>query len=101
MVLLAPVPQTAPHVLGVDLERVADVLEREEPAAVARDDPLLGLLEHLLPARIARVRVLLIAVDGVLEHREHEQALALESAGAAERREELSREQNVRLEEAR
>ena len=35
--------------------------------------------------------VLLVAVDGVLEHREHQQTLALEATLTAERREKLRR----------
>src|SRR5207249_3477959 len=101
LVLLPPLAETAPHVLGADLERVADVLEGEEPGAVFRADPLASLIEHLVTARLPRVRVLLVTVDGVLQDGEHEQALALESALAAKRREELGRQENVRLEEAR
>src|SRR5262245_6253581 len=64
LVPLTPLPETAADVLRVDLEGVADVLEREQPASIFRRDPFLGLEEHLVAARIADVRVLLVAVDG-------------------------------------
>jgi len=45
------------------------------------------------------VRVLLVAVDRVLEDGQHEEALALEPALATEGREVLGRKEHVRLEE--
>ena len=44
--------------------------------------------------------ILLVAVDGILEDGEHEEALTLEPARAAKRRKELGGQQDVRLEEA-
>src|SRR5262249_48117962 len=58
---LAPLTEATPHVVSVDLQGVADVLEREEPGAVSRIHPLLRLLEDLPPARIAGVSILLVA----------------------------------------
>src|SRR5207249_6238116 len=100
LVLLAPFPEPTAHVLRVDLERVADVLEGEEPDAIRGRDPLARLIVHLAAARVPRVRVLLVAVDRVLEDRQHEEALALEPSLPAEGREELGGQENVRLEEA-
>src|SRR5690242_14622899 len=87
LILLAPLSEAAADVLRVDLERVADVLEGEEPGAIFRADPLARLVVHLAPAWIPGVRVLLVTVDGILEDGQHEKALALESAFAPERRE--------------
>src|SRR6185503_18892138 len=98
---LAPFAQTTTDVVRVDLERVADVLEREEPASVAGQHPFTGFVEHLRAARIPRVRKLLVAVDGVFEDREHEQSLTLEATGTPERRKELCWEKNVWLEQRR
>src|SRR5207247_4572680 len=80
LVLLAPLSEPAADVLRVDLERVADVLEGEEPDAIRGRDPFARLLVHLAAARIPRVRVLLVAVDRVLEDGQHEESLALEPA---------------------
>src|SRR4029450_422303 len=95
--LCAPLAQAAADILGADLEGVADVLEGEQPAPIAGRDPLARLVEHLPAARISRMRVLLVAVDRVLEHRQHEKALALEPALPAECREELCREKKDRV----
>src|SRR5205814_898788 len=73
--------------------------EREEPDSVLRADPFARLVEHLPPARFPRMRVLLVAVDGVLEDGEHEQTFALEPALPTKRREELGWQEHVRLEE--
>jgi hypothetical protein len=88
---LTPLAQAPPDVVGVDLQGVADVLEREQPGAVARVDPFPGFLEDLRSPRIAGVSVLLEAVDRILEDRKHEQPLTLESAGTTERRKVLGR----------
>src|SRR5205814_4888727 len=98
-ILLLPLPEPAADVLRVDLQGVADILEREEPGPILGRDPLARLVEDLLATRLPRVRVLLVAVDRVLEHGEHQEPLALETALAAECREELCREQHVRLEQ--
>src|SRR5262249_58716271 len=97
---LTPLPETAPYVVGVDLEGLADVLEGEEPGAVHRQHPLPRLLEHLPPPRVAGVRVLLVAVDGILEHREHEEPLAFETTRPPECREVLCGEKNVAFEQS-
>src|SRR5262249_36406781 len=86
---LTPLAETAPHVVGVDLQGLADVLEREEPRAVDREHPLARLLEHLPSPWVPGVGVLLVAVDGILEHGEHQETLALEAAGPPEGREVL------------
>ena len=65
--------------------------EKSQVAVADESTHSLRLLEHLRAPRIAGVGVLLVAVDGVLEHREHQQPLALETARAPERREELGR----------
>src|SRR4030095_7881021 len=96
----APLAEPSPHVVGVDFEGIADVLEREEPGAVGRIHPLPGLLEDLRPARVAGMGILLVAVDRVLEDGEHQQPLALETAGTAKRRKVLSWEKNVGCEQA-
>jgi hypothetical protein len=75
--------------------------KEKSQARSSDDDPLARLLVHLPAARIPRMRVLLVAVDRVLQDCEHEETLALEPALAPERREELGRQENVRLEEAR
>src|SRR5262249_60855095 len=75
--LLLDGPQAATQVLGLDAEHVTDVLEGEYPAVVVALDPLLGIVEELLPTRVARSRELAEDVDGVLEHCDHQAALAI------------------------
>src|SRR5439155_15270952 len=70
------------------------------PGAVRGLDPVARLVEELAAAQVARVGILLVAVDGILEDGEHEEALTLEPARAAKRRKELGGQQDVRLEEA-
>src|SRR5262245_11117583 len=59
--VMPPRRQAAPQVLGVDLQRLADVLVGEEPSAIVRRDPLLGLVEQLLAVPVTRDSVLLEA----------------------------------------
>src|SRR5262245_60844649 len=94
-----PRPQPAPQVVGLEAEHIADVLEREQPSAVGMRDPLLGLLEELLAARVARAGLLSIDVDRVLEHGDHQTPLAVVLGPAAYTIEELRRQQRIGLED--
>src|SRR5262245_29012424 len=96
---LLPRMETAPQVVGVDVEHVADVLEREEPAAVGIFDPLLGLAKELAAARVLRPSLLAVDVDRVLENGNHQAPLAVVLAAPAHAVEELRRQQRVGLEE--
>src|SRR6185369_16496188 len=91
--------EPAPQIVGVDVEHVADVLKREEPAAVGIFDPLLGLAKELAAARILRPGLLAIDVDRVLEDGDHQAPLAIVLAAPAHAVEELRREERVGLEE--
>src|SRR5437867_12212832 len=53
--------QLMADVLGVDLERLADALERERPRRVRRADPLASLASRPAPRALAQ------HVEGVLE----------------------------------
>src|SRR5215475_9731660 len=70
-------PQAAAQVLSLDSENVTDVLEGEDPAIVVALDPLLGVVEELLPSSIACSRQLAEHIDGVLEHCDHQAALTV------------------------
>ena len=89
---LAPFLEPSSQIVGVELQRVTDVLAREYPGVVRGEQPLLGLGKKLAAPRFTSERELLIAVDGVLEHREHQALLtSRRRASAAEVREELRR----------
>src|SRR5262249_28460580 len=75
--LLLDGTQPAPEIFGLDGQYVADVLEGEDPRAVVALDPLLRVTKQLLAASVARPCQLAIDIDRVLEHRNHEAALAL------------------------
>ena len=92
---LTPLAQTATEVVGIDLEALADPLEREESAAVGRYEPPSRFRECLPAPRVARKGILPVAVNGVLENGKHEQTFALGASRAARRRVELDRQQDV------
>src|SRR5262249_54595431 len=94
--MLLPFVHAAAHEPGADLEGVADALEREQHAAVLRLEPCARVLEELAGGGCPRSRVALIARDGVLEDREHEEALALSGALAAHGGVELAGEDDLR-----
>src|SRR5256712_9116123 len=96
---LLPHTEPAPEIVGIEPEDVADVLEGEEPRLVGILDPLLGLVEELLAAGVLRPGLLAVHVDRVLEHGDHETALAVMLAAPADPIEELRRQQGVGLEE--
>src|SRR2546428_2820517 len=96
---LLPHTEPTPEIVGIEPEDVADVLEGEEPALVGILDPLLGLVEELLAAGVLRPGLLAVHVDRVLEHGDHETALAVMLAAPADPIEELRRQQGVGLEE--
>src|SRR5690242_10989775 len=70
--LLLPRMQAAPEIVRVDVEHVADVLEREEPGPIGILDPLLGLPKELPRARVLRSRLLAVDVDRILEDSDHQ-----------------------------
>src|SRR5207247_6026553 len=78
---------------------MADGWEGEGAGLVGIVAPLLGLVEGLLGARVPRPGLLAVHVDRVLEHGDHETALAVMLAAPADPIEELRRQQGVGLEE--
>ena len=92
---ILPRMEPASHVRGVDVEHVADVLEGEQPRAIAILDPLLRLPEQLLVARLLRPGLLPVHVHGVLEDCDHQPALAVVLDPPADSIEELRRQQGV------
>src|SRR5688572_10224908 len=97
--LLAPLRKSLANVLGVQAEHFADVLIGEGPFPFTGLDPFLGVLEEEPAARIAGERVLLVALDCILQHCEHQASLADKTALTGEGSEVLCRQQSVRLEE--
>src|SRR5437588_4347245 len=96
---LLPRAQPPAQVVGVDVQDVADVLEREQPGAIGILDPRLRLLEELLAAGIAGLGLLAIDVDRVLEHGDHEPTLAVVLGPSPHAIEELRRQERVGLED--
>ena len=68
--------------------------------AIVALDPLLGVVEELLPAGIACPRQLAVHVDRVLEHRDHQAALAVVLGPASHPVEVLRGQHGVGHEEA-
>jgi len=98
--MLLPFAQASAHELRADLEGVADALEGEQHAAVPRLEPLLRLLEQLACNGSARAGIALVADDGVLEDREHEETLALPGTSIAHASVELAGEHHLRRDTA-
>jgi hypothetical protein len=65
-------------VIGVEIECVADVLERKDPRVVMGVEPLARLTEKTPAPSIGRESVSLIAANCFFENREYETSLALE-----------------------
>src|SRR5438093_10107767 len=91
--------QTAAEIVGVDVEGLADALEGEERVAIPRLHPGSRLVEQEPRGRVAGPVTPAIAVEGVLEYRQHEQALALHRLASGENA--LLGEEDVGLERGR
>lgn len=94
-----PPIQSRPQVVGVHLQDITDVLEREQPRAVVRREPFLGFEEARLLAWIASNRVLSVAIDGVFEDGKHQPSLTFHCTATPKSRKVLIRKKNVRLEQ--
>src|SRR5262249_52630603 len=97
-----PVPpghQPTAEGFGVDLQQIADVLERKRPRTVVGADPLLSIEEELTRLAIRGPQMLLEAVDGVLENSDRQATFRLVSALALENGEILRRQQGVGLQQ--
>src|SRR5277367_903937 len=82
---LLPIAQSAPHVLRIDIEHVADVVEREDPMLIFERNPLVGLTVQALALIGGRIHALHEAFNRVLEHAENQALLALKQMLAAHR----------------
>src|SRR5581483_10989561 len=64
-----PAPESLAHVVGIELQVLADALERKKRAVVAVEDPRFGVLEQL-PAAF-------VGCQGVFQDRQHQPFLAV------------------------
>src|SRR5581483_7103070 len=80
-----PSAQPRPQVFGIDIEELADILERERPLRVVLINPLLGFPKQALSAASLRIDVLHEGIDRVFQHGEHKKLLAFHQMLAAHR----------------
>ncbi len=99
--LVLPPAQASTHVLGIDVEHVADVVERKDPALVFMRDPFVGIAEQPLALAGGRVDAFHEAFDRVLEHAQDEPLFPLEQMLLAHRLEVLNGQKRVGLEQPR
>jgi len=58
-----PASESLANVLGIQIERVADVLERKDPGVVVRIEPLARFAEKASPASVRGKGISLVAPD--------------------------------------
>src|SRR4029077_16769823 len=75
---LTPAREPLANVSGIYVQRVANVLEGEDPGVVVRVEPLAGLPEQASPAAVGGEGIVLVAPHRLLQDGEHETSLALE-----------------------
>src|SRR3954447_5360152 len=95
-----PLLEAAAKILGIHLEHVTDVLEREQPRAIVRYEPFLSFEEAGLLSGILCQRILTVTVDRVFQDRQHQPPFTLNRAALPKRRKILTWQENIWLEQA-
>jgi hypothetical protein len=94
---LPPPAQAGTNVLRLEAECQADAHEREGPDGVVRGEPLFHVAGETTGAPTRGRDTLLIRPDGLLEHGQHEALFGLEGRIDVNAREELRRQNRLRL----
>jgi hypothetical protein len=75
---LAPARQPLPNVCGVELQNTADVFKAEDPIRATLENPSACLVENPFAPSARRRMIILKAVNGIFQYREHKSPLSFE-----------------------
>src|SRR4029077_7439300 len=75
---LFPILQPPPQILGIDIEHLADVVERKYPVFVLERDPFVSVAEQTLALAARRINALHKTLDCVFEHAQNQPLFTFE-----------------------
>src|SRR4029079_15789813 len=83
--------QSAPHVFGIETQKLTDIGERENPRIVAVHEPLFGFAKPFFAGGIARAAVFSVIVNGIFENGSDQRCFGFEILAAPKGIEKLLR----------
>jgi len=75
---LAPARQSLPNVCGVELQNTADVFKAEDPIRATVENPSACLVENPFAPSAGRRMIILQALNGIFQYREHKALLSFD-----------------------
>jgi hypothetical protein len=78
--LVTPIEEAASKVVAIEVQQLANVVERERPEIVVEADPCLSIHVKLTSLGVTRVNVFLKTLNRVLNDRNEEPVLAAREA---------------------